>query len=196
MFTQLTFMAGTDEKKLKFLDVAKLRIFFPFHLASCERDVIFRVSDNKWYKISDNDWDELCVSLAAFHMVSTPALHFIGADCPVICAQYAKRNGLLGAPGWKHFRTIAKIGKKMIRMINQAKLSSFHRAPYTSLGTRSHALCKKPSTLIKKRTTLAGKMQWHSRWNSFKSMRLLPILGKAPRLQVGIRRFGYTLSSW
>ena len=33
MFAQLTFMAGTDEKKLKFLDVAKLRKFFPFHLA-------------------------------------------------------------------------------------------------------------------------------------------------------------------
>ena len=53
MFAQLTFMAGTDEKKLKFLDVAKLRKFFPFYLALCERDVIFRVSDNDWYNISD-----------------------------------------------------------------------------------------------------------------------------------------------
>ena len=42
MFTQLTFMAGMDEKKLKFFDVAKLRKFFPFHLALCERDAIFR----------------------------------------------------------------------------------------------------------------------------------------------------------
>ena len=36
MFAPLTFMAGTDEKKLKFLEVAKLRNFFPFHLTLCE----------------------------------------------------------------------------------------------------------------------------------------------------------------
>ena len=58
-------MAGTDEKKLKFLDVAKLRKFFPFHLTLCERDIVFRVSDNEWYNISNNDWDEYCVSPAA-----------------------------------------------------------------------------------------------------------------------------------
>ena len=32
MIAQLTFKAGTDEKKLKFLDVAKLRKFFLFNL--------------------------------------------------------------------------------------------------------------------------------------------------------------------
>ena len=82
MFTQLTFMAGTDEKKLKILDVAKLRKFFPFHLALCERDVVFKVSVNDWYNISENDWDEDYVSPAAFLVgsmhapsttVSTPA---------------------------------------------------------------------------------------------------------------------------
>ena len=52
MFAQLTFKAGTDEKKLKFLDV------FPFHLALCQRDIVFRVSNNDWYNIADNDWDE------------------------------------------------------------------------------------------------------------------------------------------
>ena len=72
MFTQLSFMAGTDEKKLKFLDVAKLRKFFPFHLALCERDIIFRVSDNDWYNISDNDWDAYCVSPAAFLVGRAP----------------------------------------------------------------------------------------------------------------------------
>ena len=30
-------------------------------------------------------------------------LHVIAADCPVICAQYAKRMGLLDLPGWKRF---------------------------------------------------------------------------------------------
>ena len=34
-------------------------------------------------------------------------LHIIGTDCLVECAQYAKRNGLLDAPGWKQFRNIA-----------------------------------------------------------------------------------------
>ena len=66
-------MAGTDEKKLKFLDVAKLRKFFPFHLALCERDIVFRVSsDNDWYNVSDNDWDEYCVIPAAFLVGRAP----------------------------------------------------------------------------------------------------------------------------
>ena len=72
MFAQLTFKAGADEKKLKFLDVAKLRKFFPFHLALCQRDIVFRVSNNDWYNIADNDWDEYCVSPAAFLVGSAP----------------------------------------------------------------------------------------------------------------------------
>ena len=72
MFAQLTFMAGTDEKKLKFLDVAKLRKFFPFHLALCQRDIVFRVSDDEWYNIAGNDWDEYCVIPAAFLMGRVP----------------------------------------------------------------------------------------------------------------------------
>ena len=71
MFAQLTFMAGTDEKKLKFLDVAKLRKFFPFYLALCQRDIIIRVSDNEWY-IACNDWDEYCVSPVAFLVGRAP----------------------------------------------------------------------------------------------------------------------------
>ena len=69
MFAQLTFMAGSDETKLKFLDVAKLRKFFPFHLALCQR---VRVSDNEWYNIASNDWDEYCVSPAAFLVGRAP----------------------------------------------------------------------------------------------------------------------------
>ena len=37
--------------------------------------------------------------------------------------------GLLDLPGWKRFKNIAKREKKMIRMLNQAKLSSFRRVP-------------------------------------------------------------------
>ena len=42
-------------------------------------------------------------------------LSLIAADCPVICAIYAKRMGLLDLPGWKRFKTIAKREKKMLR---------------------------------------------------------------------------------
>ena len=61
-------------------------------------------------------------------------LHIIGADCPVICAEYAQRNGLLDSPGWRRFRGIAKNKKKMTRMLNQAKLQSFRRTPVYQFG--------------------------------------------------------------
>ena len=61
-------------------------------------------------------------------------LHIIGVDCPVVCAQYTKRNGLHDALGWKRFRNIAKNEKKMTRMLNQAKLSSYRRAHQNQFG--------------------------------------------------------------
>ena len=61
-------------------------------------------------------------------------LHIIGTDCPVVCAQYAKRNGLLDALGWKLFRNIAKNEKKMTRRLNQAELSFYHWAPQYQFG--------------------------------------------------------------
>ena len=63
-------------------------------------------------------------------------LSLIAADCPVICAIYGKRMGLLDQPGWKRFKTIAKREKKMLRMVNQAKLASFHGAPVYHFGFR------------------------------------------------------------
>ena len=56
------------------------------------------------------------------------------ANSPVICALYAKCNGLLETPGWKQFNKIAKNEKKLTRMLNQAKLSSFRRAPIYQYG--------------------------------------------------------------
>ena len=50
-------------------------------------------------------------------------------DDPVTCAIYAKDHGLLGQPGWKQFKAIAKRQKKFTRMVNQAKLRSFNTAP-------------------------------------------------------------------
>ena len=57
-------------------------------------------------------------------------LSMIAADDPVTCALYGKKHGLLNEPGWKRFRSLAKKDKKMIRMINQAKLRSFRRTPF------------------------------------------------------------------
>jgi hypothetical protein len=57
--------------------------------------------------------------------VSYEPLNTIAADDPVICAIYAKDNGLLETDGWKRFRRLAKRAKKMLRMANQSKLRSY-----------------------------------------------------------------------
>ena len=44
------------------------------------------------------------------------------------CVIYAKENNLLDEEGWRRFKPIAKRQKKLTRMINQAKLRSFHTA--------------------------------------------------------------------
>ena len=62
------------------------------------------------------------------------ALQLIAADDPVTCAIYAKENNLLDLPGWKRFKSIAKRQKKFTRMVNQAKLRSYHTAPCYKYG--------------------------------------------------------------
>ena len=61
-------------------------------------------------------------------------LNVIAADSPVVCALYAQKNDLLDLPGWKRFKGIAKNQRKMTRMLNQAKLSSFRREPQYQYG--------------------------------------------------------------
>jgi hypothetical protein len=61
-------------------------------------------------------------------------LNIIGADCPVLCAMYGKKMGLLDTPGWKRFKSLAKREKKMLRMLHQAKISSFRNAPIYQFG--------------------------------------------------------------
>ena len=43
-------------------------------------------------------------------------------DDPVTCAVYAKEKQLLDTPGWKCFKSIARRDKKLLRIVNQAKL--------------------------------------------------------------------------
>ena len=52
-------------------------------------------------------------------------LHLIAADDPISCAVYAKDNNLLEEPGWKQFKRLAHRQKKLLRLVNQAKLQSF-----------------------------------------------------------------------
>jgi hypothetical protein len=58
----------------------------------------------------------------------------IAKDDPVTCAKYARDNGLLYLPGWKRFKSLAKREKTFFRMVNQAKLRSFHTAPRYKYG--------------------------------------------------------------
>jgi hypothetical protein len=66
--------------------------------------------------------------------ITKEPLRIIAADYPVTCAIYARENGLLDQPGWKHFKHIAKDKKKFTHMVNQAKLKSFHTAPKYKFG--------------------------------------------------------------
>jgi hypothetical protein len=60
--------------------------------------------------------------------ITMEPLQIIAKDDPVTCAIYAKDNGLMDTPGWKHFKSIAKRQKKFTRMVNQAKLRSHSTA--------------------------------------------------------------------
>ena len=61
-------------------------------------------------------------------------LSVIGADDPVTCAVYARKNGLLDKPGWKRFKRIAKNEKKLKRFLNQAKMQSQRSAKRYQYG--------------------------------------------------------------
>jgi hypothetical protein len=66
--------------------------------------------------------------------ITIEPLSIIAVDDPVTCAIYASENGLLDQPGWKRFKHIEKNKKRFTRMVNQAKLKSFHTAPKYKYG--------------------------------------------------------------
>jgi hypothetical protein len=51
-------------------------------------------------------------------------LDLITEDDPVSCAAYASNNQL-HTPGWKRFKRLGQSDKKIKRMVNQAKLTSY-----------------------------------------------------------------------
>ncbi len=66
--------------------------------------------------------------------ITSEPLSVIAADDPVTCAIYARDAGLLDEPGWKRFKRIAAREKKMLRMVNQAKLRSYRHSPKYMFG--------------------------------------------------------------
>jgi hypothetical protein len=61
-------------------------------------------------------------------------IKIIGADSPVTVAIYGREHKLLDEPGWKRFKTLARREKKMLRMVNQAKLRSYRVSPKYMYG--------------------------------------------------------------
>jgi hypothetical protein len=60
----------------------------------------------------------------------------VGKSDPVTCAQYAKEHGLLGKPGWKRFRKVAKNAKVLQRMVNATKQAQRYNAVVYKFGVR------------------------------------------------------------
>ena len=68
-------------------------------------------------------------------------LTIIARSDPVTCAIYARDNNLLHLPGWTRFKRLAQRQKRLIRLVNQAKLKSFRNRPVFKFGVqipRSH----------------------------------------------------------
>ena len=61
-------------------------------------------------------------------------LDILAKDDPVTCAVYDRDNSLLELVGWKRFKSITKREKKMLRMVSQAKLRSYHYTPKYKFG--------------------------------------------------------------
>ena len=58
-FSQITYMAGTDEKRLRILDVVKLKKVSPFHVALCDHKAVFILLEDQWLQTTDTDWERV-----------------------------------------------------------------------------------------------------------------------------------------
>ncbi len=66
--------------------------------------------------------------------ITSEPLAVIAAADPITCAIYAEDNDLLEVDGWKRFKAISGRQGKLLRMVNQAKLRSYHTAPKYQYG--------------------------------------------------------------
>ena len=58
----------------------------------------------------------------------------IAAEEPVSCDIHGRDHNLLEEPGQNHFKYLAKIDKKLLRLQNQAKLRSYRNSPKHKFG--------------------------------------------------------------
>jgi hypothetical protein len=56
--------------------------------------------------------------------VTFEPLDIIGTDDPILCAEYAERNGLLSTPGWKRFKRFINPDKSLERIVLMAKTNT------------------------------------------------------------------------
>ena len=66
--------------------------------------------------------------------ITAEPLNVLAADDPVSCAIYGRDNNLLELDGWKRFKKLANRHKKLLRLVNQAKLKSHRTAPKYMFG--------------------------------------------------------------
>ena len=85
-------------------------------------------------------------------------LHIIAVDDPVSCAIYAKKNNLLEEEGWKRFKRLARRQKKLIRLLNQAKLKSYRNRKVYKFGV----LVPRDHNHAMEIDTRNGNKNWHN----------------------------------
>jgi hypothetical protein len=88
--------------------------------------------------------------------ITIEPLTVFGVDCPVECAVYAREHGLLEEDGWRRFKSIANREKKMLRMVNQARMTAARNAPRYKFGYRIPRDYKEALYLDKKN----GNTKW------------------------------------
>jgi len=106
-----------------------------------------------------------------FWEVTSEPLSIIATDDPVTCAIYARESNLLDLDGWKHFKGIARWDKKLLCMVNQAKLQSAYTAlcykyGYEVLWDYNHAV-----ELENTMATSSGKTLLPFKWPNSMSIR-------------------------
>lgn len=66
--------------------------------------------------------------------ITAEPLNIVATADPITCVIYARYNNLLEETVWQRFKSIANQQKKLLPMVNQAKLRSFCTAPKYKYG--------------------------------------------------------------
>ena len=94
LFSQLFFTVGSEERKLKLLDVAKLKRVSSFHMALCTSESGSRIAilpDDLWFQTKETNWDEFRVGSTARHQQLLLWQHYLH-QCQQRRTTYARRS--------------------------------------------------------------------------------------------------------